>query len=68
MALWIRDYSEAAANALQALKVLCQANHDMMARIASLLVASDVEKYVPNSQRRLLLFLQKYALIKLKYT
>ncbi|CAB3231320.1 unnamed protein product [Arctia plantaginis] len=59
LAIWCRDYSEAAYNVVTALLELCQNSPHVCPRMAALLAATDVQRYVPRNQRRLLTLINK---------
>ncbi|XP_045760445.1 coiled-coil domain-containing protein 39 isoform X2 [Maniola jurtina] len=59
LALWIRNYSEAAHNCLQALGEVAQQTPNAAPRVAVLLSASQVARFVTPTQRRLMTLLQR---------
>ncbi|KAG6453319.1 hypothetical protein O3G_MSEX008084 [Manduca sexta] len=60
IALWVRDYSEAAHSALQALAEVCGAGAaGAGAQFGALLAATDLQRHLTRHQRRLHLFIQK---------
>ncbi|XP_063834639.1 uncharacterized protein LOC135083824 [Ostrinia nubilalis] len=53
MALWVRDYAEAAQNAVQALTEACAGAPEHSARYGALLASTDVQRHLSRHQRRL---------------
>lgn len=59
MALWVRDYADAAYNALRQLCELCDGAPHASSRLAALVSATDVENLLSAPQRRLKAFIQR---------
>lgn len=59
LSIWCRDYSEAASAALTALYEACRWAEGTRVYFASLLASTDLQRYVPQHQRRLLAFINK---------
>ncbi|KAL0895542.1 hypothetical protein ABMA27_011645 [Loxostege sticticalis] len=59
MALWVRDYAEAAQSALQALVEACAGAPEHAARFAALLASTDAQRHLARHQRRLHAFIQR---------
>ncbi|XP_063547533.1 coiled-coil domain-containing protein 39 [Cydia strobilella] len=59
LALWIRDYSEAASGALEALAETCMGAAAVYSHLAALVASSDLKRYVTRHQRRLHLLVER---------
>ncbi|KAM3966730.1 coiled-coil domain-containing protein 39 [Aphomia sociella] len=59
MAMWIRDYAEAAQSSLNTLAELCSSAGEQYSRFAALLASTDLRRHISRHQRRLLLFIQR---------
>ncbi|XP_061710408.1 coiled-coil domain-containing protein 39 isoform X2 [Cydia pomonella] len=59
LALWIRDYSEAASGALEALAETCAGVAAVYSHFAALVASADLQRYVTRHQRRLHLLVER---------
>ncbi|KAI8430065.1 hypothetical protein MSG28_000488 [Choristoneura fumiferana] len=59
LALWVRDYAEAAAAALHALADACAGAARVFSRFAALLASTDLQRHLTRHQRKLLTFVQR---------
>ncbi|XP_063634008.1 coiled-coil domain-containing protein 39-like isoform X2 [Cydia splendana] len=59
LALWIRDYSEAASGALEALVETCVGAAAVYSHLAALVASADLQRYVTRHQRRLHLLVER---------
>ncbi|XP_052737178.1 uncharacterized protein LOC112058412, partial [Bicyclus anynana] len=59
LSIWIRNYCEAAHNALQALGEVSRQSPEAAARVAVLLSTSQLTRFIPPVQRRLTALLQR---------
>ncbi|CAH0406074.1 unnamed protein product [Chilo suppressalis] len=59
MALWVRDYAEAASNALHSLSEVCAGAPEHRVRLAALLSSTDLQRHLSRHQRRLHSFIQR---------
>ncbi|XP_013193031.2 coiled-coil domain-containing protein 39 [Amyelois transitella] len=60
MSVWVRDYAEAAYNALSNLDQICE-SPELHIRLAVLLSSTDLQRHVATHQRRLLMFIERIA-------
>ncbi|XP_063373503.1 coiled-coil domain-containing protein 39 [Cydia amplana] len=59
LALWIRDYSEAASGALEALVEACAGAAAVYSHFAALVASADLQRHVARHQRRLQLLVER---------
>ncbi|XP_026323701.1 coiled-coil domain-containing protein 39-like isoform X2 [Hyposmocoma kahamanoa] len=59
LCMWIRDYTEAAHSSLHAIYDACCKAEEPLHHFASLLTSVDLKRYIPKSQRRLELFIDR---------
>ncbi|CAK1548392.1 unnamed protein product [Leptosia nina] len=59
MALWVRNYAEAAFSAMQALNELCTSSPDTADRIGTLLSTTNMQAHLSRNQRRLATLVQR---------
>ncbi|XP_053601178.1 coiled-coil domain-containing protein 39 isoform X2 [Plodia interpunctella] len=62
LAVYVRDYAEAAYNALHALDHLCS-SPELHTRFTVLLASTDLQRHVASHQRRLLMFIERIGIL-----